>query len=161
DGIFPEVGTGVSFIRDALGRIDDLVLPDGSDLQYDYDAAGDLTRMVDGDGNVLVFAYDGAHRLVDYHVDGHPPIRVVTYGSDGRLESTVDDGGVVVSSVSHLDRFEQVTTGPDPRLTTTSQFDSDGQLRSTTQDYVDESGANQRLSTTMTYDADFRMATRT
>ena len=94
DGIVPDIGSGVDFIRDASKRITSMILPDGSVLQYVYDGAGDLVQAIDGEGGVVDFGYDAEHRLVDYNIAGNPPIMQLTYDPSGRLIDSVGIGGV-------------------------------------------------------------------
>ena len=65
DGIFPDRGIGVDFVRDTDGRITQLVLPRG-EISYTYDSAGDLVSVVDEEGVATAFSYDSAHRLTSY-----------------------------------------------------------------------------------------------
>jgi RHS repeat-associated protein/uncharacterized repeat protein (TIGR01451 family) len=127
DGIFPDRGIGVSFVRDADGRIEQMLLADGSSLSYHYDAAGDLVQVVDPEGDAVDFEYDG-HRLVSYADAGYPPVAVLTYDADGRLLSRADPTGVLVETASDITAFSQTTTSPDPDIVTTSTFDADGML---------------------------------
>jgi YD repeat-containing protein len=155
DGIFPELGEGVTFDRDGEGRIEAMNLPDGSAVSYVY-ADGDLVEVIDGEGNAMAFSYDDVHRLVAYNVAGQPPIAEMVYDADGRLISAVDDGGVLVETNSSIDPFQQVVTGPDPRLTTTTTYDADGQAIEVVQAFDGEA-----FVTSMTWNADFWMESRT
>ncbi len=160
DGIFPDVGSGVSFVRDGDGRIATMMLPDGADLQYVYDGAGDLVQAIDGEGEVVEFHYDGEHRVVDYNILGEGSSMVLTYGLDGRLERSVDGGGVVLIETPDVLNYETVEVGPDPGLTTTTRFDADGLVIEIVQDFVDGEDAPQSYVTTMGYNADYLLESR-
>ncbi|NCG19600.1 MAG: hypothetical protein GWP91_11385, partial [Rhodobacterales bacterium] len=140
NGIFPDVGTGVEFYRDGLGRIETMLLPDGSDITYLYDAEGDLTQTVDGEGQLMDFVYDDGHRLTSYSLDGQAPIATLTYDADGRLIGQEDATGVFVSTSSDPFSFEQVTVGPDPGLTTTDHYNAEGLMDSSVLSFVDDQG---------------------
>ena len=60
-----------------------------------------------------------------------------------------------------LEGYQTVEVGPDPGLTTTRTFDPDGLLAEIVEAFTDSSGTEQAFTTTMAYDADYRMATRT
>jgi RHS repeat-associated protein/uncharacterized repeat protein (TIGR01451 family) len=128
DGIFPDAGFGVSFVRDTAGRIDKILLADGHMITYRYNAAGDLAEVEDQLGHVAVFDYDSGHRLTSYSAAAHSPIAVVTYDADGRMASKHDSLGVLVEQASDPMNFTTTTSGPDPDLTTTRTFDANGML---------------------------------
>jgi len=161
DGIYPDGGAPTTWVRDGQGRITSLTLPDNSALTYTYDAAGDLVTVEDGDGGKTHFVYDAAHRLVSYNVDGEPPIAQIAYGADGRVASMTDAGGVLVEQTSNPTAYTHVTTGPDPRLRTTTEYDADGMMERRTRSYEDPAGVAQALVEAWTYDTDYRVATHT
>jgi RHS repeat-associated protein/uncharacterized repeat protein (TIGR01451 family) len=154
DGVIPDRGVGVEFVRDGAGRITTMLLPDGNALDYAYDSAGDLVSVTDGVGDVTEFVYDGAHRLVSYNAEGRDPAAVVSYAADGRLLTREDASGVLLEHSVDLDSYTQTTT--DHRLTTTATFDADGLLVSVVQSFDGE-----MLETIRRYDDDFRVATVT
>ena len=89
-GIEHSSGVRVDFVRDATGRITQVVAPDGTALSYGYDAAGDLVSVTDQLGYVTQFSYLADH-FVEQIVDpeGHPIARN-EYDQDGRVIAHVD-----------------------------------------------------------------------
>ncbi len=138
-----------------------MMLPDGADLQYVYDGAGDLVQAIDGEGEVVEFHYDGEHRVEDYNILGEGSSMALTYGPDGRLEQSVDGGGVSINENSDVLNYEAVVVGPDPGLTTTTLFDADGLVVSVVQDFVDGEGAPQSYVTMTAYNAEYLLESRT
>ncbi|MCB9675393.1 MAG: hypothetical protein H6737_09780 [Alphaproteobacteria bacterium] len=161
DGIYPDVGAPVVFVRDSLDRIERIELPDGSGMDYVYDASGDLVEFVDGEGQSMELDYDGSHRLVEYRLAGHPPIAEVVYGPDGRVESMTGDGGVFMEESTDLVGFAQVTVGPDPGLKTVRTFDANGMLAAQVREFVDPYGVAQAYVDAYGYDAQFRVSQHT
>jgi RHS repeat-associated protein/uncharacterized repeat protein (TIGR01451 family) len=144
DGIVPDRGIGVDFVRDSSGRIARIDLANGSSIDYDYDAAGDLVSVTDQLGDVAEFTYD-AHRLTAYNDAGHDPIAVLTYDADGRLVEQVDPTSVYTSSTHDLLAWsETITRG---RLAVTTAFDADGQVAS-----IREDADGEQRTTTWEYD---------
>lgn len=122
DGVVHSSGVGIQFLRDSLGRITALRLPDGGFVDYEYDAAGDLTAVVDQVGNVSRFGYlQGryAHYLQDiFDACGVRAARN-EYDADGRLVAQVDaDGKRIEFSLDVTGRTQTVKN----RLGETSVF---------------------------------------
>ena len=130
----PDRGLGLTWDRDADGRIERMRLPDGNTVEYSYDAAGDLETVTDPIGATTDFTYDG-HRLVAYEDTGDPPIAEMAYDPDGRLISQTDPSGVLVETASDPTGWTETLTGPDPGLVTTLQFDVDGRVVEVEQSY--------------------------
>jgi RHS repeat-associated protein len=89
---------GLSFMRDAQGRITRITDPERRSLAYAYDTAGDLASVTDRDGAVTQFTYEEElpHQLRDI-LDplGRRPIRN-EYFEDGRLKSHTDAFGKTI-----------------------------------------------------------------
>ncbi|MEN0061140.1 MAG: putative Ig domain-containing protein [Myxococcota bacterium] len=161
DGIYPESGTATTWVRDGHGRITSMTLPSNETFTYAYDSAGDLVSVTDSDGDMTRFVYDSAHRLMSYNVDGRPPVAQIVYGPDGRVESITDAQGVLTTESSNSTAYTHVVTGPDPGLTQTTEYDSDGMMVKRTYSYVDPDGAPQNLVEEWTYDQNYYRATHT
>jgi RHS repeat-associated protein len=67
NGLRHSTGASVQLVRNAQGRITQLVAPDGVTVDYGYSAAGDLTTVTDDDGRVTTFGYHASppHFLKD------------------------------------------------------------------------------------------------
>ena len=92
-GILHSDGTGISFSRDAKGRITAITDPSGNTQLYAYDGNGDLVQFTNATGGVTKFAYDRSHNVLDYQgPDGNHGVRN-EYDASGRLISTTDAKG--------------------------------------------------------------------
>lgn len=147
-GITSNRGAGVEITRDPQGRISTITDPAGEVLRYGYDAAGDLVKVTDRDGSELELDYAPGHLLLTTNPVGRPPLRTMNYGDDGRLESVTDGVGNTVSVSVDPDARVETVTGPDPRLTTVSSFDADGDMVK-----VDRILGGQTLTSTFTYNS--------
>ncbi|MEW8525378.1 MAG: putative Ig domain-containing protein [Candidatus Thiodiazotropha endolucinida] len=94
DGITHSSGASVSFVRDAQGRIEQIVTPDGEILAYQYDAtSGDLTAFTDQAAAISTYGYIADHYLQDIHdARGVRTLRNL-YDNDGRLIGQIDAEG--------------------------------------------------------------------
>ncbi|MBT3011097.1 MAG: putative Ig domain-containing protein [Candidatus Thiodiazotropha sp. (ex Lucina pensylvanica)] len=94
DGITHSSGASVSFVRDAQGRIEQIVTPDGQALDYQYDAtSGDLTAFTDQAAAISTYGYIADHYLQDIHdARGVRTLRNL-YDNDGRLIGQIDAEG--------------------------------------------------------------------
>jgi RHS repeat-associated protein len=143
---------GITFNRDALGRIINVIDPAGKAQTYTYDAAGDLVSYTDNENNTSTYTYDATHRLLTIHDPrGIEPIRN-DYDADGRLISHTDGFGKVITYTHDLPgRSETITD----RLghSTIFHYDDRGNVLSKT----DARGG----VTTFTYDANDNLLTET
>ncbi len=94
DGITHSSGASVSFVRDADGRIEQIVTPDGGVLNYQYDAtSGDLTAFTDLADATSTYGYIADHYLQDiYDARGVRALRNL-YDDNGRLIGQLDAEG--------------------------------------------------------------------
>ena len=94
-GIIHSLGANVDFVRDGLGRITDIIAPDGSQTRYHYDSAGDLVMASDAMGNDTTFAY---HAQFPHYLEtitdplGNRAIKNI-YDENGRLVAQIDAEG--------------------------------------------------------------------
>lgn len=92
-GIEHSSGIGVSFERDALGRITSITDPSGHRQTYTYSANGDLSAHTDALGNTTRFFYNSRHGLVRIEDPlGNSAVRS-EYDARGRLIAVVDAAG--------------------------------------------------------------------
>lgn len=130
NGITHSSGVGIQFIRDSVGRIRTIKLPDGNFIDYAYNAVGDLTAVVDQTGGVTQFGYlQGRypHYLQDI-VDARG-IRAARneFGEDGRLTAHIDADGQRIEYVLDLDG--RIQTVKDRRgFSRTYVYDEHGRI---------------------------------
>lgn len=154
DGVTSSYGKGITYVRDAQGRITKVTSPAG-ETGYEYDTAGDLTSVTALDGQVTTYTYD-EHRLVSTTGAGGTVLGSVEYGPDGRVSALLDGAGNRTRVDSSVGDRQETVHDAAGRLTTVSSYDDYGnQLRQ------DQSFDGQTLTTRWTYDAENRPVTRT
>lgn len=130
NGIFHSSGESVQFIRDAEGRIAQIVDPAGYVLEYGYDANGDLVSFTDRTTNATTFTYTD-HLLEDiYDPRGVRAIRS-EYDDAGRLIRQTDaDGNPIEMTHDIPNRIETI----QDRLgnVTVHEYDERGNVVETT-----------------------------
>ena len=91
-GVKHSLGQEVAFLRDGLGRIEQIVLPDGRRRRYTYTPAGDLEIAVDTGADLVSFAYlpQAPHYLRDIIDPRGVRVRRSEYDDDGRLVAMID-----------------------------------------------------------------------
>ena len=94
-GIIHSQGFALDFIRDAQGRITDVIAPDGTSMTYDYDVNGDLISFTDQVDNVTQFTYTNTteHFLEDIIDPRGIRVSRNEYDANGRLEAIIDASG--------------------------------------------------------------------
>lgn len=96
DGVDHSLGLGLTFGRDAQGRITSVTDPEGDVWTYGYDTNGDLVSVTDPDARVTTYTYlsNPAHYL-DGIMDplGRMPVRYEYDNDSGRLIATIDEAG--------------------------------------------------------------------
>ncbi|MCP4657328.1 MAG: RHS repeat protein, partial [bacterium] len=103
-------GFGIEFERDYADRIAKIVDSRGGEIVYTFDQAGDLTVFTDQELNSTHFTYEGDHRLVEIENSrGIVPVRN-EYDDDGRLISTTDAFGKVITFAHDLGGRQEVIT---------------------------------------------------
>jgi RHS repeat-associated protein len=133
-GVVHSSGLGVSFLRDASGRIRDIVLPDGEMLSYTYSAAGDLSVSSDALNQVTQYGYTNT-RHPHYLTEITDPrgVRAIRneYDDNGRLVRTLDaDGNAIEYTHDITGRTERVK---DRRGNTSLiEYDESGRVLSET-----------------------------
>ena len=152
DGIAHSSGRGVTFTRDAAGRITAITDPEGKSRTYGYDANGDLSTATDATGRITRFTYDAAHHLVSYTDPANRRGIRTDYDASGRMIAMTDANGKITKFDFDLGARQQIITDRrgnpsayvyDARGNTLSITNSDGK------------------ADTATYDADGRMLTHT
>jgi RHS repeat-associated protein len=162
-------GQTVTLGYDALGQMNQVVLPDGTIAQGStYDAAGNLISVTDSLGNVTRYAYDADRRLIlTTYADGSTESR--TYDLAGELVELTDQlgnstryvydaGGRQIQVIDALGGISRIQYDADGRIvartdplgrTTHFQYDADGQQVATI--------APDGSATRNVYDADRRL----
>lgn len=99
NGIYHSSGARIEFVRDAQGRIAQIIDPAGNRLSYTYDPAGDLRSFTDQVTNLTQYYYSTvrAHYLTNI-IDplGHQALRM-EYDDAGRLLGIRDANGNLTS----------------------------------------------------------------
>jgi RHS repeat-associated protein len=115
NGITHSSGRGITFTRDAQGRITQVTDPDNHSMTYSYDAAGDLASFTDRETNTTTFTYnpDLPHFLETIRDPrGKQPIRNEYY-DDGRIKSHTDAFGKTITYAHDLTGRQEVVTDRD------------------------------------------------
>ncbi len=93
EGIVHSNGRSVRFIRDAKGRIAQIIDPNGNANSYAYDFNGDLASHVGATGGVSSYKYDRRHNLIQVtDPSGLGGVRS-EFDEQGRLTAIIDAGG--------------------------------------------------------------------
>jgi RHS repeat-associated protein len=94
-GLRHSTGASVQFVRNAQGRITQLIAPDGVTVDYSYSAAGDLTGVTDDDGRTTTLSYytNPAHFLKDVTDPYGRTGTTYEYDAAGRLVRVIDEEG--------------------------------------------------------------------
>lgn len=122
----------VSFEYDNLGRLERIVNPDGSDMEYSYDEAGNRTSMITPRGDTTIYRYNTLNLLRAAIQPGD--IRTIyRYDTQGNLTSITDaNQNVTTYFYDDLGRVYQEIS-PDTG-TTTYTYDAAGNRISKTDD---------------------------
>ncbi|WP_444994436.1 putative Ig domain-containing protein [Aliikangiella sp. IMCC44359] len=89
-GVIHNTGIGVTFERDAEGRIRFMILPDDSKFEYQYSSSGDLKAVIDPEGNTTRYTYIQDHYLEDIIDPRGKRVTRNEYNDEGRLVATID-----------------------------------------------------------------------
>jgi RHS repeat-associated protein len=110
NGIVHSSGKSIVFRRDIAGRIESITDPNGNSMFYEYDEHGDLISFTDNENDKSIYSYDSNHRLLTMKDPrGIQPVRN-DYDASGRLISSTDAFGKVITYVHDLtNRTETVT----------------------------------------------------
>ena len=92
EGIFHSSGESIQFVRDAEGRIIEIIDPDGNSLAYGYNSLGELVSFTDQTGVVTQFTYldEPAHYLDEMIDPLGRMARRTEYDEDGRVTAVID-----------------------------------------------------------------------
>jgi RHS repeat-associated protein len=109
NGITHSSGSGISFQRDAQGRITRVTDPEGASLTYAYDASADLAAVTDRGNATTRFAYRNHYLLSIQDPLGRQPIRN-EYDDSGRLVRSTDAFGKTIDLTHSLAANREVVT---------------------------------------------------
>ena len=180
-GIESSTGVGITFERDAQGRISSVVDPEGNRVNYEYDAQGDLVAVTDRENNTTKFDYhDERDHYLEEIIDPLGRSGVKTeYNEDGRLSRIIDVNGEAVELVYDQNNSAQTIADVfgnkteyvyDERgniltevnavgLKTQRTYDDNNNLLSET--IISNESGSQGWTTTYTYDEDGNQLTET
>lgn len=152
NGITHSLGIGVTFTRDAQGRITAITDPNGNVHHYTYDANGDLLRYTNPLSEATSFLYNHRHGLLE--ITDPRGVRAIRneYDAAGRLLSHTDSTGQSITYSRDLVARRETVTNRLGQVTTYEYDDKGNVLRQ-----IDAAGG----STTFTYDAFGNELTRT
>ncbi len=96
EGITSSTGAEIDFIRDAQGRITEIIDPDGKSIKYVYDSNGDLIEVIDRTNNTTELVYDDPNRQHFLTEIIDPLGRSATrteYDENGQISKIIDANG--------------------------------------------------------------------
>ncbi|MFF9277608.1 LamG-like jellyroll fold domain-containing protein [Streptomyces griseosporeus] len=142
-----EGGTAVA----PAGLVDTVTTPGGKKTKNVYYANGDLASVTDANGAKVVYTYDNLGRKISQKEisDSQPNGLTTTWTYDKNDQVATETAPAVTNRV----------TGAVHQAKTTTVYDYDGNV--TSQTVADLTGGDASRTTSMTYDAYNRMATRT
>ena len=107
NGITHSAGLGVTFTRDANGRITQITDPDNKTITYAYNAAGDLSSVTDRENKTTNFSYDAQHNLKTIIDPSGQNVLTNGYDASGRLTSTKDAFNQTIGYNHDLDNHKE------------------------------------------------------
>ncbi|MFY0640988.1 MAG: hypothetical protein JXR16_08080 [Bermanella sp.] len=156
NGIQHSNGKGITFDRDAQGRISGLVDPNGNKvMNYEYDSNGNLRFAKDASaleegGNGVEYTYTLDHNIIDI-IDplGRPLVKNL-YDDDGRLIGQEDANGNIKTFNHNIDERTSIVTDLDGR-STLFNYDEKGNVTQNI-NVISDSSYDADIVTTYTYD---------
>ncbi|MCC6876763.1 MAG: PKD domain-containing protein, partial [Sandaracinaceae bacterium] len=101
EGLIHSSGRYVQFVKDARGRISQILDQAGRSVGYDYDAQGNLASFLDPAGGTTRYEYNAPrfpHHLTDIVDPRGVRVAAFEYQADGRLRELCDADGVCTQS---------------------------------------------------------------
>ena len=152
NGIVSSWGPSIDYVRDAAGRVIEILLPPAGDgaergkIQYGYDAAGNLSSVTDLAGGMSTFEYNDVlypHHLTEMYDQLGNPIARMIFDDDGRMVAHCpadgDIGTLEGCSILDFDSGTNLQTVFDPRGFQTQRFFDDRGLIILQRDWYDAS----------------------
>jgi RHS repeat-associated protein len=134
NGIVHSSGKGITFTRDAQGRISKVTDPDGHFLLYGYDGGGDLVSVTDREEHATTLTYYStpAHLLNEIKDPlGRTPIRN-EYDASGRLIKHTDAFGKTIEYTHSIGTRQEIVKDRNDKIRVL-EYDSRGNVVKETQ----------------------------
>ncbi len=131
NGITHSSGKSITFVRDDLGRIAQITDPNGNSQTYTYNVNGDLTHHTDTEASTTRYVYDANHGLTDLFDPLDRTLLRNEYGPDGRLISTTNPEGRVITLTHNVGARQEIVTDIDGSMTV-MEYDASGDVLSVT-----------------------------
>ncbi|MFL0809341.1 MAG: tandem-95 repeat protein [Agarilytica sp.] len=158
-GIYHSNGKSISFVRNSLGLIDEIVDAKGNRIDYTRDANLDLTHVTQRDSSITEYTYNNTHGLVDIIDPLNRRVLRNVYDNDGRLTSQCDQNNVCKTFDHDLDARSSIVTDLDGR-STIFNYDERGNVLQDIKVITDGNYASD-IVTTYTYDVNDNQETKT
>lgn len=119
-GITSSQGPAIKYLRDAQGRIGQIIDPAGNSITYKYDARGDLVTVTGQTGLTSGYAYSTtpAHYLKTAYDSLGRVVFTARFDSAGRLLGTTDAIGEETTKSFDTKNFIETTADPAGNVTT-------------------------------------------
>ncbi|MEO1525906.1 MAG: putative Ig domain-containing protein [Planctomycetota bacterium] len=119
DALVHSSGQSIQILRDALGRISEIVDPAGHSIRYSYDSVGNLVSVTDQAGVSMHYEYldDPSHYLAEMNDPSGRPIQRTEYDEAGRVAAIVDADGNRVQQDWDLANFSGTYTDGNGNVT--------------------------------------------
>lgn len=128
-GLTHSNGRGFTFSRDGAGRITSITDPMGNTQSYQYSSSGDLVSHTDSLGNVTRYFYNQLHGLLRIEDPLNRPVLRNDYDDEGRLISTLEPDGRLITFDYSSGGREQTITDSDGSVSVVNS-DADGNVTS-------------------------------
>ncbi len=119
-------GAVVRYVRDARGRITEMIGPNGARTIYTYDLSGNLVTVEGPAGESASYTYYPDNTLREALDGAGHPVRRVEYDVNGRVSAVTDGNGNRVEIDPNVTGRQQIVTDPTGGYTTITNYDDRG-----------------------------------